>query len=108
MTHAFDHATQGNGEGDRTVETNKCLESIIKWLTSLLGNELFILCMVRICICLESCLREKGTGEKNEKNDKRVEGQKEKENTNGKQTRECKMWTEIKTEKARKRICEMK
>ncbi len=58
---------------------NKCLESIIKWLTSLLGNELFMFYLVRICICLESCTREKGIGEKNEKHDKRVEGLKEKE-----------------------------
>lgn len=45
------------------MDKNKYLESIIKWLTSLLGNELFMFYLVEICICLESRVREKGIGD---------------------------------------------
>lgn len=41
----------------KKTEKKKCLESLIKWLTCLWGNELFIFCLVRICICLEIYFR---------------------------------------------------
>lgn len=60
----YSYRRQGWREGVREEgETIKCLEIIIKWLTSLLGNELCMLYLVKICIQEESEVQE-GPGER--------------------------------------------
>lgn len=46
---------------------NKCLESIIKWSTSLLGNKLFIIYLEKNCVSVNICSGGKGIGNREKK-----------------------------------------
>lgn len=86
-------------------EKNKYLEGRIKWLTFLLGNELFIFYLTYIIYfilkntSLENCSREKGT-EKSTRKEKK--GHKEKEKCEWEMHQRMAMWRNVKTEKSAK------